>query len=565
LKPTKPIAGQQFEYAFDDIGNRKYANSGGDGTGANLRTQSYTVNNLNQYTQRTLPGYVDVLGAATNTADVVVNNRVAYRKGDYYRQELTVANSTAAVWQGVTNVGFLPQSTNSEIISGTTGSIFVAQSPESFGFDLDGNQTNDGRWSFFWDAQNRLTNMVSLSSAPVGSKRKLDFTYDCFGRRSQKVISTNNGSSYVGQYTNKLIYDGWNVVAILDGGNNLLYSFRWGIDASGTSRGAGGVGGLISMTVHSGSLAGVYFYCLDGNHNVVGLVNAADGTVAAQYEYGPFGQLLRATGPLAFANPFRFSARLQDDESGLLYYGFRYYNPSTGRWLSRDPVEISDDLNPYGFVNNRPGLVLDFVGLFSLHFKGDWSASQQRIAAQSFQDLSKMMPSLNGDVERGMEKARKLPDKCAYKAALLKALAEIQQTLKNVKSGLDGKSDLDLYFEQFDQNVGVQVPPPYTRKIVFNAAPLPKLYFFTLPPEGKMGTLLHEITHIRSVANLEDEAREVWKTGPFYGLLTVGKDPLNIWGHDLLNNVKKGTGQECCPDPSWPHNPDGDKKGEAEH
>src|ERR1043166_1564664 len=283
------VTGQQFEYGFDDIGNRRVAASGGDPLGANLRYQNYTPNNLNQYTQRAVPGFVNILGTATNTATVTVNAQPTSRKGDYYRQELTVTNSTAAVWQGVTNVGFLPQSTNSEIISGVTGSIFVAQSPESFGFDADGNQTTNGRWTLSWDAKNQLTSMVSVTNAPTSSKRKLDFTYDYLGRRVQKIVSTNNGSSYVGQYTNRFVYDGWNVVAILDPGNGLLYSFRWGTDASGTMQDAGGVGGLISMTVHSGSLAGVYFYCYDGNHNVVALISAADGTVVAQYEYGPFG------------------------------------------------------------------------------------------------------------------------------------------------------------------------------------------------------------------------------------------------------------------------------------
>jgi len=148
------VAGQQFEYGFDDIGNRTYASSGGDASGANLRTQTYTVNNLNQYTQRTVPGYVDVLGAATNTANVAVNNALAYRKGEYYRMELTEANGGAAVWQSVTNVALLVQSTNSETMSATTGSVFIAQSPESFGYDADGNQTNDGRWIVSWDALN---------------------------------------------------------------------------------------------------------------------------------------------------------------------------------------------------------------------------------------------------------------------------------------------------------------------------------------------------------------------------------------------------------------------------
>ncbi|MGO8931774.1 MAG: RHS repeat-associated core domain-containing protein [Limisphaerales bacterium] len=53
---------------------------------------------------------------------------------------------------------------------------------------------------------------------------------------------------------------------------------------------------------------------------------------------GPFGEVTRATGPMAKPNPFRFSTKYQDDETDLVYYGYRYYSASTGRWLSRDPV-----------------------------------------------------------------------------------------------------------------------------------------------------------------------------------------------------------------------------------
>jgi RHS repeat-associated protein len=102
----------------------------------------------------------------------------------------------------------------------------------------------------------------------------------------------------------------------------------------------------------------------DGNGNVMGLVNAANGSVVAQYEYGPFGEVIRATGPMAKVNPFRFSTKYQDDETDLLYYGYRYYDPSTGRWKSRDPIEEQGGLNLYGFVSNEPSGLIDYLGLF---------------------------------------------------------------------------------------------------------------------------------------------------------------------------------------------------------
>ena len=81
-------------------------------------------------------------------------------------------------------------------------------------------------------------------------------------------------------------------------------------------------------------------------------VSMSGGTNCATYEYGPFGEVIRATGPMAKANPFRFSTKYQDDETDLLYYGNRYYNASTGRWLSSDPIGEDGGLNVYGFVSN---------------------------------------------------------------------------------------------------------------------------------------------------------------------------------------------------------------------
>ncbi len=104
-----------------------------------------------------------------------------------------------------------------------------------------------------------------------------------------------------------------------------------------------------------------------------------------QYSYGPFGELIRATGPVAKLNPFRFSTKYQDDETDLVYYGYRYYNASTGRWLSRDPIEepgfillttgeyIGDDggLNLYAFVGNN---ALFFYDLNGLALETGWDA-----------------------------------------------------------------------------------------------------------------------------------------------------------------------------------------------
>jgi RHS repeat-associated protein len=133
-----------------------------------------------------------------------------------------------------------------------------------------------------------------------------------------------------------------------------LMTFEWGHDLSGTPQGAGGVGGLLATIIHNGTNAGVYFPVYDGNGNVMGYVRGADGMLVAQYEYGPFGELLRATGPLAPAFPHLFSTKYHDWETSLYYYGHRYYHPSTGRWPNRDPIGEAGGLNLYRFNYNSP-------------------------------------------------------------------------------------------------------------------------------------------------------------------------------------------------------------------
>jgi RHS repeat-associated protein len=244
-----------------------------------------------------------------------------------------------------------------------SGGEYLAQTPEHYTYDLDGDQLSDGRFNYTWDAESRLISAISLASAPAASMSSNIYTYDYMGRRIQKAVWTNSGSAWVVAYTNKFVYDGWNVAAILDGSNNVLYTFTWGKDLSGSMQGAGGVGGLLSMTICTGVNAGTYFPCYDGNGNVVAMVNAATGAVAVNFEYGPFGELIRATGPLAKLCPFMFSTKFYDWETGLYYYGYRYYNPSTGRWPSRDPAEEMGGPNLYGFADNDGVNAVDLFGL----------------------------------------------------------------------------------------------------------------------------------------------------------------------------------------------------------
>jgi len=193
----------------------------------------------------------------------------------------------------------------------------------------------------------------------VGPLYGLSFAYDSKGRRIQKIVTTNG----VAFTTNTFLYDGWNLIAEVGTSGSLVRAYTWGTDLSGSQQGAGGVGGLLAIGYHGTAITNA-FVAFDGNGNVTALVNAADGTLLANYDYGPFGEVIRATGPMAKANPFRFSTKYQDDESDLLYYGYRYYKASTGTWLSPDPIGERGGKNLYGFLRNEPILNHDHLGLY---------------------------------------------------------------------------------------------------------------------------------------------------------------------------------------------------------
>jgi RHS repeat-associated protein len=373
-----PVAGQQFTYNFDDIGNRQSTASGGDASGDNLRSANYTANNLNQYTSRDVPGYMDVLGGANSNATVTLWTQDAggspgqpgdpqgffrtIRKNDYFRGEISFNNSTGAVWLNITNLAVLTNGTSPDIIATNIGGDDVAQTPEVFQYDADGNLTNDGLFSYVWDAENRMVSITSLAGVPTNAAMQEAWSYLPDGRWSQVIVSKWNGMNYSSILTNDFLWDGQVLAAEVAPNNALIRSYMRGLDLSGTPQGAGGVGGLLEVSYY-GSAPTNCFATFDGNGNVSALVNGVDGTIAANYEYDPFGQTIRQTGPMASVNPMRFSTQYADDNVKDIKYLYRAYLPSAGRWSNRDPIGEQGGLNQYAFVYNNFVNLVDGSGL----------------------------------------------------------------------------------------------------------------------------------------------------------------------------------------------------------
>jgi len=83
----------------------------------------------------------------------------------------------------------------------------------------------------------------------------------------------------------------------------------------------------------------------------------------ARYEYDPFGNTLSKSGALADANTYRFSSQEYHQNSGLLLYLYRSYDPNLQRFVNQDPIEELGGINLYGFVDNDPLGRIDPLGL----------------------------------------------------------------------------------------------------------------------------------------------------------------------------------------------------------
>ncbi|MBN2560052.1 MAG: RHS repeat-associated core domain-containing protein, partial [Phycisphaerae bacterium] len=220
---------------------------------------------------------------------------------------------------------------------------------QGFSYDGDGNQLTAPGMTNSFDAENRLVWIAYTNGYTQLRYDGLD--------RLREVAEYNA----VGTQTSlvRYVWNGWLPAGELDGSNRLVRTFTWGPDLSGTVGGAGGIGGLLAIRQ-----GGTNYYCgTDGKGNVTE-ARWSNGAVRASYTYAPFGELLTQTN--TYNQPFRFQSKLFHARSGLSYFGARWMDPSTGRWLSREPLGEAGSINLYSYCANDPVNNSDPLGLESL-------------------------------------------------------------------------------------------------------------------------------------------------------------------------------------------------------
>jgi RHS repeat-associated protein len=184
--------------------------------------------------------------------------------------------------------------------------------------------------TYAWDYENRLTSVTLPSSGGT-----VTFKYDPLGRRIYKSLSTGGTSVFA--------YDGDNLIEETNSSGTVVarYEQTQNIDEP--------LAMLRSSTTS--------YYNADGLGSVTSLANAS-GTLTQSYTYDSFG---KTTPTGSVVNPFQYTGRELDSETGLYYYRARYYDPGVGRFIGEDPIQSG--LNFYAYTHNSPTGVVDPFGL----------------------------------------------------------------------------------------------------------------------------------------------------------------------------------------------------------
>jgi RHS repeat-associated protein len=199
--------------------------------------------------------------------------------------------------------------------------------------------------TYDYDAENKLIR--------VGTAGKtVNYKYDGLGRRVEKEVID------VGTATTRYVYDNEDILLELNGANSIVARYTHGP----------GIDEPLIMEKNGQS----FYYQRDGLGSITEITNQS-GSVVQRYTYSSFGKI-ESQLDANFVQPYTFTSRELDGESGLYYFRVRYYDSISGRFVTEDPKGFAASVNFYGYVDGNPVSRVDPYGLDALTDLSNFSA-----------------------------------------------------------------------------------------------------------------------------------------------------------------------------------------------
>jgi len=329
-----------FGFSYDSLSRRtQMTRPNGVNTNYSYDSLSRLLSVLHQSGAGTIDGASYTVDAAGNRTaktgfQAGVTSNYTY-DALYELKQVTQATNTTENYT-FDPVGNRLSSLTAATMSYNSSNELTATPSTTYTYDANGNTTSKtdstGTTSYAWDFENRLTS-VTLP----GTSGTVSFKYDPLGRRIYK------SSSFA---TSVFAYDGDNLIeeTTSSGGVVARYSESDEIDEP-------------LAQVRSSATS---YYEEDGIGSVTSLSNSA-GILTQGYTFDSFGKLTASTGSIS--NPFQYTAHEFDAETNLSLYRARFYDPSSGRFVSEDPLHFAGgDSNFYSYVGNDPVYYADPFG-----------------------------------------------------------------------------------------------------------------------------------------------------------------------------------------------------------
>ncbi len=254
----------------------------------------------------------------------------------------------------------------------------------TYTYDAVGNLTEKSKgsgletWYYTYDNANELTGVRDTSNGTT-TILQITYTYDALGERVQQQIWQTGGTATITRYD----YDGTTLWADTDGSNNLLDRYVYEPDT----------GQILVSVAAGGSAAGAWVYFTDANGSVRDLLSW-NGGIANHIEYTSYGVPTQSNPSVSTI--IGYDGYQYEVTTGLYYTWARWYNPSTGTWLTQDPIGFAGgqaNLNEY--VGNSP---VDFTDRFGLiaDSEPEWIPGRPPVPKLSYKETAPPTGAMEG-------------------------------------------------------------------------------------------------------------------------------------------------------------------------